>query len=91
MKIEEAIAILLAAGGTRGVTASEGSKDYERARGLDFVRCDCSYNDRSGPGYDFIAKTPRGAYLYVGIGSRDKTISCGPKGFHQLNGTTPCI
>ena len=66
MRIEKVMGIRLAEGGTRGATASEGSRDYERARKLDFVRCELSFNDRSGAGNDFIAKTPRGAYLYVG-------------------------
>lgn len=93
MSIEEVIRILMIEGGSRGITASPGSKDYERARNLNFVRCECSYRSRTVdmPGYDFIAKTPRGAFIYVGINSRDRIITCGPKGYHKRNGTTPCI
>ena len=93
MDIEEVINILLDEGGIRGRTASPGSSYYQRARGLEFVRCECSHRARTPamPGYDYIARTARGAYLYVGINSRSRIVSCGPKGFHKLNGTRPCI
>jgi hypothetical protein len=88
MTIEEAIHNMEMEGGVRRRTATPGHDYYDRARNLDFVICECSR--RHGPGYDCIARTPNGAYLYVGINGRTGGITCGPKGFH-LNGTRPCI
>jgi hypothetical protein len=89
MTIEQVVAQLETEGGNRGATATPGHADYERARNLDFTLCECSR--RHGTGHDYIARTPRGAYLYVGINGRTHVISCGPKGYHFLTGTAPCI
>lgn len=91
MDIEEVIAALEAEDGIRGVTATPGSQYYDRARNLQFQPCECSRRDAGYDHTDYIARTPRGACMYVGIYSRGMTISCGPKGYHYLNGTEPCI
>ena len=93
MNIEQVIATFARQGGRRGRTASPGSKDYERARSLDFQLCSCSERDPDRSYPDYIAGTSRGAFLYVGVDPRTMTISCGPKGYHSSygHGTPPCI
>jgi hypothetical protein len=93
--IEEVIRSYLAQNQTRGATATPGHAYYERARNLLFRRCACS--ERAARAGDWtmaehIARTPRGAYLYIGTNRRG-LVSCGPKGYHssQYRNGPPCV
>ena len=94
MTIEEAIEEIMRDSDSRGQiarrgqTATAGNPAYEAGRNLDFTLCECSR--RAGPGHDYIAPTPRGSYVYVGIDGNTRTITCGYKGHHYLTGTPPC-
>ncbi len=87
MTREKVLEELRKLGGKPGKTASEGSKDWERAARLDFRKCPCSFADDSYAGKDngdYIAATS-GKPLYIGINEKG-TISCGTKGFHHYRG-----
>jgi hypothetical protein len=90
MNIEDVIADFEALGGRRGKTATSGGQYYDRAVSLDFQRCECSARDDLWQFQDFIARTPRGAHLYVGLDPRSSIISCGPKGYHWFTGARAC-
>ena len=76
-----------------GKTAQKKHKNYQRATDVDFVRCRCADADPEWEYPEFIGKTKRGSYIYVGCDSRTKTISCGPKGYHssQYRDNDPCV
>ena len=92
MTIEVAIRWYLDRGGSRGLTATPGNRYYDRAATLDFQICRCSEADPEWTAREYIARTPRGAYLYVGTNRRNE-ISCGQKGYHssQYDKGPPCI
>ena len=92
MTIEQAIRYYLERGQTRGLTASPGHRDYERARDLDFRICRCSGRDAEWTMPEHLARTSRGAYLYIGT-NRYGVVSLGPKGYHSsvYRKGPPCI
>ena len=92
MTIEEVIRWYLDQDQTRGATATPGHAYYERARDLNFRRCQCSARDAEWTMAEHIAKTPSGAYLYVGTNRRG-VVSCGPKGYHssEYRKGPPCV
>ena len=91
MRFSAVLQILQSEGGVAGETAKPGGADYARAQDLDWRRCECSFR-RAGQelDYDFIARTPRGAILYLGK-NKAGLISCGRKGHHYLAKTKPCV
>ena len=75
-----------------GATAQVGSAYYDRAIRLNFVEC-CGSRSRGYNCREYIACGSRGGRLYISLNlsAEPPLISCGPKGFHYLNGTNPCV
>ena len=65
MRIEDVVAMFEQQGATRGKTVSPGSPNYERSRDLDFQICKCSDQDPDWEIPEYIAQTPKGAYLQI--------------------------
>lgn len=92
MTVEQVVEILERQGSRRGLTATPGHQNYERAARLGdaFVPCRCSHNDPNA-GNDYIAALDNGGHYYVGTSLR-RIISCGPKGWHYYNRQVPpCV
>ena len=79
---------------SRGKTASPHHKHYADALGLNFIECLCAAANPNWDYPEFIAKTPRGAYVFIGCDSRKKIVSIGRKGYHSsqyFGGTCPAL
>ncbi len=92
LTIDEVIAEFVAAGGRPGRTATPGHQYYESASKLMFIRCQCGWDDTTYGWHEYIARSARGKFHYVGHNLHTGVISCGPKGFHYCRPEVPeCI
>jgi hypothetical protein len=65
----------------RGETALPGNIKYESAKDLDFHLCRCAYGEYGVS--EYVATGIRGGVHHVGVDSRKRKISVGPKGYHR--------
>jgi hypothetical protein len=64
--------------------------DFGRAAGLDFREC-CGSDS---PGYhcrEFVARSPGGGLLCIGLNRDTGRINCGSMGYHFVHGGDPCV
>ena len=48
--------------------------------------------DQTYEWHEYIARTSRGAYYYIGMSQRTRLITCGPKGYHWYREDVPaCV
>jgi hypothetical protein len=92
MTLEQAIRWYLDRGQERGLTATPGHGDYGRASSLDFRRCECSARDGEWTMPEHLARTRRGAHLYLGTNAQG-IVSLGSEGYHssKYRKGPPCI
>ena len=88
MERDEVMRLLRAEGGVPADSCR--GAEFDRAEGLTFREC-CGSDS---PGYDcreFVARTPGGALLCIGLNRESGRINCGPMGYHYIYTGDPCV
>ena len=74
----------------RGETAQQGHRVLRSRATTRFPPLQLRANDPSYGGLEFVAVGPLGGGHYIGVYKKIGKITCGPKGYHYLNGTPIC-
>ncbi len=88
MDRDEVMRVLLEEGGLPGDSCR--GPEFDRAAGLSFREC-CGSDAVGYQCREFVARSPGGGLLCIGLNRESGRINCGTMGFHYIHNGDPCV